>query len=241
MAEGKSESGVYSMKQMKNLLRDRYGDDMYISEVCGRKNIVCFRNVALIIVNKKWYDDRKEDMTEESYRIVSAAAKLIKAEIHQCNYSTTTYPSGNDINNPDIGRSWISPLLLELLKNLISDELKQLSIGNAITQATMPRSVIAPLLFGLGVELNMKYRSKFLINQLSRLGFSITYEEIVRFKQSAVVHQSNHIDNATNQSVGFTQWVADNVDHSTITIDGRGSFHGMGIIAATTSSQNPTD
>jgi len=29
----------------------------------------------------------------------------------------------------------------------------------------------------------------------------------------------------------FTQWVGDNVDHNVASIDGRGSFHGMGIIA----------
>ena len=31
----------------------------------------------------------------------------------------------------------------------------------------------------------------------------------------------------------FTQWVADNVDHSVITLDGRGTFHGMDIISST--------
>jgi hypothetical protein len=29
----------------------------------------------------------------------------------------------------------------------------------------------------------------------------------------------------------FTQWVGDNVDHNVASIDGRGSFHGMGLIA----------
>src|SRR6218665_444324 len=31
----------------------------------------------------------------------------------------------------------------------------------------------------------------------------------------------------------FTQWVGDNVDHNVASIDGRGSFHGMGLIAVT--------
>jgi len=29
----------------------------------------------------------------------------------------------------------------------------------------------------------------------------------------------------------FTQWVADNIDHNVATLDGLGTFHGMGIIA----------
>jgi len=32
----------------------------------------------------------------------------------------------------------------------------------------------------------------------------------------------------------FTQYMADNVDHNVCSVDGRGSLHGMGIIAATT-------
>lgn len=32
----------------------------------------------------------------------------------------------------------------------------------------------------------------------------------------------------------FIQWIADNVDHNLITLDGQGTFHGMGIIAVST-------
>ena len=32
----------------------------------------------------------------------------------------------------------------------------------------------------------------------------------------------------------FTQWIAENVDYKTATIDGKQTFHGMGIISATT-------
>ena len=34
----------------------------------------------------------------------------------------------------------------------------------------------------------------------------------------------------------FTQWVADNVDHNVATLDGFGTFHGMGMISLTTQS-----
>ncbi len=34
----------------------------------------------------------------------------------------------------------------------------------------------------------------------------------------------------------FTQWVADNIDHNIMTLDGQGTFHGMGIIAISTPS-----
>ena len=55
-----------------------------------------------------------------------------------------------------------------------------------------------------------------------------------RYKQSII--QSESLENLlTEYSPGnFTQWVADNVDHNVATLDGQGTFHGMGIIAVST-------
>ena len=65
---------VYSVRQMKNLLLERYGENICISEVCRRKNVLCFKNIASFILNERWCTERKEDFAEESYRIISAAA-----------------------------------------------------------------------------------------------------------------------------------------------------------------------
>jgi hypothetical protein len=46
--------------------------------------------------------------------------------------------------------------------------------------------VIAPIPFGVGVAIEKSFVSKWLVNVLLRLGFSITHEEVVRLKQSAV-------------------------------------------------------
>ena len=80
------------------------------------------------------------------------------------------------------------------------------------------------------------FASKWLVNELSRLGFSLTYHELTRFKQSAVqMDESGSTAEAYPES--FTQWVGDNVDHNTVTLDGQGTFHGMGVISIST----PTD
>jgi len=67
---------------------------------------------------------------------------------------------------------------------------------------------------------------------LSRLGLSITYDEVKRYKQS-VVHCAN-LDAPESFPTYFTQWAADNVDHNVNTLDGKGTFHGMGIISMST-------
>lgn len=58
-----------------------------------------------------------------------------------------------------------------------------------------------------------------------------------KFRYSAAI-SNNHIDeqHVFNQNV-VTKYVADNVDHNSCTLDGRGTFHGMGMISIATSAQ----
>ena len=108
---------------------------------------------------------------------------------------------------------------------------KKSSIGQAIIQAAIPRKVIAPLQIGLGVQMHHYFGSKFLIETLNSLGFCSSYHEVQRFEQSAAVSQGIQIESSNEQ---FVQFIGDNVDHNTGTIDGLNTFHGMGIIAAIT-------
>ena len=58
---------------------------------------------------------------------------------------------------------------------------------------------------------------------------------MTRFKQNVV--QSTNVEDfilGSHEGDSFTQWIADNVDHNTATIDGKQTFHRMGIVSATT-------
>ena len=48
-----------------------------------------------------------------------------------------------------------------------------MSIGQSIINAAHPRSAILPIPFGLGVEMDNVFGSRWLIDELSRLGYSI--------------------------------------------------------------------
>ena len=76
-------------------------------------------------------------------------------------------------------KKWIPSLLLLLMTKLIPDEVKQLVVSNAVVQAARPRSVLSPVLFGVGVEMDHTFGSKWLVTELLRLGFSVTYDEVV--------------------------------------------------------------
>ena len=115
--------------------------------------------------------------------------------------------------------------------------LKRVSIAHAIISASR-RSLSSPLLFGVGVQLDHSFGSKWLNNHMSRLGFSAKYDEVQSYKKAAM-ETENIIPDIPSGSFG--QWSADNVDHNTRTLDGKNTFHGMGIIASITPSlESPT-
>ena len=69
-------------------------------------------------------------------------------------------------------------------------------------------------------------------NKHSRLRFLISYNEVTRYK--VVKYETIEDLQAKCFPGSITQWVADNVNHNIATLDGHGTFHGMGIISLST-------
>jgi hypothetical protein len=83
-------------------------------------------------------------------------------------------------------KKWIPNLQNTFIEHFVGFELKRLAISHAIIQAAKPRSAISLILFGVGVSLDHAFGSKWLVEMLSKLGFSISYDEVNRYKQSVV-------------------------------------------------------
>ena len=156
----------------------------------------------------------QESIDETKNRILKAAGNLIKAEIREQIYTNEYYPSIDDIAAKD----WIPNNLQKLLRVLIQSEVKVQSIGQAIIKSST-RTALTPILFGLGVEVDHVFGSKWFLNHLARLGFSITSDEVKLYKQSVLLSSSNLIDLPNYSNCSFAQWSADNVDHNTATLD----------------------
>ena len=98
-------------------------------------------------------------------------------------------------------------------------------------KAALPRSVMPPMLFALAIEMDHMFASRWLNDQLFKLGFSESYHEVNRFKQGVVMPEN--VEEILSAYVapggeGFVTFAADNVDHNVSTLDGHGTFHGMG-------------
>ena len=223
---------VYSVKHMQRLILDKYKNEVVLASVSGRNNVVCFKNTASKILNDKWYNDRKESVEDDSVRVVTAAAKLIKGQIREALYTTDSYPLTSSFSDVVAAKQWLPSLLRVFLEIVVPSQMKQATVGHSVVQASRPCSVLPPVLFGIGVSLDHSYGSRALLDMLSRFGFCLTYDEVNRYKQSAVQCSDHELSLASLDA--FTQWSADNVDHNVNTLDGTGSFHGMGIVSMST-------
>ncbi|CAG2196498.1 unnamed protein product [Mytilus edulis] len=167
-------------------------------------------------------------------KIQNYFAQLIKEDIKLVTSKDIYYPSADELESETSNADYVPRSLRIFLNSLFSEAdcvTKISAIGHAIIQATRPRSVIAPLQIGLGIQMHHHFSSRFLIDTLYNLGFCSSYSEVQKFEMNAAASRSTENENE-NQS--FVQYIADNVDHNIRSLDGFGTFHGMGIIAAST-------
>ena len=74
-----------------NKMKRRYGDSMCLVTRDGKNNIRVLGRVSDILSGKWYKEQRKENVNDESERIVKTAAKLIKEAIRNFDHSTSTY------------------------------------------------------------------------------------------------------------------------------------------------------
>ena len=67
-----------------------------------------------------------------------------------------------------------------MLVGVDKDE-KVASIGHSIVQAVPPGAVVAPLQIGLASQLHYLYKSRFIVDTLSTMGFCSSYADVHRF------------------------------------------------------------
>ena len=158
--------------------------------------------------------------------LLKPAAKLIKNSIRKTIFDTEFYPAENQIKDKRAMSEWVPDLLLTFLKKMICDENKQIALGHCIVQASRPKSVLSPILLGVGISIDHKVGGTGILQFLSRLGLSVTPDEVVRYKQSLVQIEDDSLP-ASGPDY-FTQWSGDNVDHNVATVDGLGTFSRYG-------------
>ena len=66
------------------------------------------------------------------------------------------------------------------------------------------------------------------------MGYCSSYSEVQRFEENAAFSACPDVLGTASISKGMLLFAADNVDHNIVPLDGKGTFHGMGMIAGIT-------
>lgn len=217
---------------IKDKLQNRFGENVHIDTNTGHTLIFIRNHQALL---DSWYHNRISDDQRERARIVDQAAAIILEDIQIALYDTTYYPSPDNFLDsaekdvPDTLKRFLNKIILTNKSNSTDVYQKQCTaIGHWIIAATRPRTFASCLQIGLSAYLHSRFGSKNLIQVLSTLGCCASYSETEILELSAILHPEEEAPK------GFHQFVADNADVNVCTLDGRGTFHSMGMIQSIT-------
>lgn len=227
----------YSTRYMKMKLHEHFGERLVMTSLSTKGCVVTLRRTALSILHEfhRNFKNMSNNTEDEKIQIIKTAAKLIECDVKSIDSVTDAYPSLDTIKSVDSAVAYVPNTLQVLLRTMFAGknfDTKLAAIGQAIMQAIRPRNMLTPLQLGLGVQMHHHFASKFLINTLHKYGFSCQYNEVIQFERNAAVALGK--DLPENPQGCHIEFVADNVDHNLSTIDGTGTFHGMGIIATVT-------
>ncbi|KAG1676109.1 hypothetical protein GQR58_014439 [Nymphon striatum] len=223
-----------TIKWMKEKLMDYLGDSIVITNINGISDVVTFRTTAAKILQAFYDAPRLDDEEMRKRQIIRTAAQLIKTDIKCMQASKQNYPEANEIRSLETNLVYLPETLRKFLNDIFSEKSKDLkvaSIGQCIVQMTRPRLVLAPIPFGIAVQMHHQFGSRFLIDSLASHGLCASYSEVINYSKCAA---SCFHGTDIPMEGHFALYIADNVDHDLKTLDGHGTFHGMGIIAAVT-------
>ena len=184
---------AYSTKRLKKKLKDGYSDHLYFAEINGRKNVLCFKNMANYIINENWYEKRQIN-DDEAKRIVITAAKLIREEIRNIKLSLDSYPNKDDITDSINENSCSKPNLFNtLLSYVVPETVKRPSICQCNGQYNYASCIVVFDGYGNGASTNdheHRRRNK---------GMAFPY---VKIELDMVAHNKQHdfLSNKLNKS-----------------------------------------
>lgn len=227
----------WALKYFKNKLTSHFGDKVVISDMINNDYLLCFKGSTKQII-KDFAKNKLNDEVEEKERILVCAAEIIKEDILSKFYNVNSFPSNEEIKSG--GKELLSPFLVRFLTelcsssknvNVINSKLpKILSIANALTFLVRPRSSLPPTVLALSVYLHRKFQNKDLCSVINKLGFGVSYAEVLAYENASV----NSVSQLTLDDSAFIQFMGDNADLLIRNLNGSSGFHTMGNIMSIT-------
>ncbi|CAH0556725.1 unnamed protein product [Brassicogethes aeneus] len=226
-------------RTIKLRLKLKYGDKLIITEKSGASTFICLVDNHHDVLNEAWYEKKKMNKKEERFRVLDAAAAIIREDIQTAVFDNSNYPPPGrmfeDLNNeiPESLTYFVERVILKNKRsNLDHLKLKCTNICHSIMTAVRPRSFKSKLQLGLAVFFHRRFGSKRLIQIFSSFGLCASYNDTIMYEAAAVFHRPPHV--LPPETGTLIQYVADNADINVNTLDGNNTLHIMGIIQIVT-------
>ena len=176
------DSKAFTTKHLTNKLQETFQDDICFTDL-GKGNhvVVTMSRSTSTILHGFYAETINADENHQSSKVIKTAAQLILKETKSMPSERNYYPNFDVCDSDNAQINVLPPFLKMLLKTLIvtkDSDLKVASLGQAILQAARPRTILAPLQVGLGVQIHHSTGKRFLVDTLNRLGFCIYYREV---------------------------------------------------------------
>lgn len=229
------------LDRITDQLKNHFGEEMEFFKI-PNDTIICYKDTQGKTLKNEWYSQKAPTEAQERLRVVEMAANIVCQDIRERHYDTLNYnaPSSFFI---DV-ESDIPPSLLLFLNTLIKSHKRKeetesdkwinriSTLAHIIISFVRPRTFLSSILLGLSSMIHKKFAAKGLIDSLSHLGLCTSYRETQLFEKSI----TNDPEQYKVSGDLFVQFVYDNADHDSATIDRRGTFHAMGGIMCVTPS-----
>jgi len=178
---------------------------------------------------------------------VEKAAQITKEDICAQPVELDRYPTeAQSFLNADVLPCTLTDFLETIVATKAKDSCsihtnnKQKVLGQAIVAACRIKSFLTPILLGVGVFLHRHYGSRQLVDLLSNLGFSCTYNKVLRYENCVIAHETAERTHGelSGASGDYIKFAFDNADVNVWTVTGHGAFHSVGSVMMSTPAPN---
>ena len=213
--------GNLTRKQMLTKLLTYFGDDVTALSIEGCASIVGFREHVSKIVKISRVDNVDEDSEDTLVRQITTEARAIPSNNKNYDLGDFTYTTT---------KQQTSVTLLRLISKLISNGEASLSLAQSVQyHITKGRNQTT---LGLAVKLHHRFGSSDLIKILHEHEYTVSYDEVLRFRKSAAKYVSNNVETlhrmmGLSWTVGLIFGWYDNFDLLVSTPNGRREIHAM--------------
>ena len=104
MKESANSDEMDTSKWLKTKSKNKYGEQIFFAKLQGKTYVVCFRDLAEYLINNKWSQSKRENVTEKAERIVKQAVQIILGQTISTKFNIDTYPLHGEISDIELGK-----------------------------------------------------------------------------------------------------------------------------------------